>query len=139
MNFNQFFKELKRRSVYKVAVTYAIVAWFLLQLVSTISPMINVPDSIGKTVLILLIVGFPLALIVAWAFEMSPEGMIRTTSEAASENPLPDHKRKPLTSNLLIGVLLMIIAGQFIYNKYFDSGKDVANIEKSIAVLPFRQ
>ena len=122
MNFNQFFKELKRRSVYKVAVTYAIVAWLLIQIVSAIIPMLEAPTWIGKTVLILLLVGFPIALILAWAFEMSPEGMIRTSSEAAAENPLPDHKKNPLTSNLLIGVLLLIIVGQFVYTRYFDTG-----------------
>ncbi len=139
MNFNQFFKELKRRSVYKVAVTYAVVAWLVAQIAGLGASSYGAPEWVMKMILLVLVVGFPIALILAWAFEMSPQGIIRTTSVAAQENPFPASKKKPLTSNLLIGFLLLVIAGQFIYTKYWQTdGVDTADIEKSIAVLPFK-
>ncbi|MDA0197127.1 MAG: hypothetical protein O2951_19175, partial [Bacteroidetes bacterium] len=97
-------------------------------------------------IVVLFIIGFPIALILAWAFEMSPEGFIRTTSPEAEENPYPDAKKKPLTSNLIIGLLVLALIGQFIYNKYWGANEASsttsqnivsANIGKSIAVLPF--
>ena len=84
--FNEFFNELKRRSEYKLAVTYAVIAWLVLQVVYVITPMLETPEWLGKTVLILLLVGFPIALVLAWAFEMSPEGMVRISSESGNES-----------------------------------------------------
>ena len=139
MNFNQFFQELKRRSVYKVAITYTVVAWLVMQIGSIVLPTIKAPDWVMQALLLFLIVGFPIALILAWAFEMSPDGIIRTTSVAAAEIPFPDSKKKPITYNLLIAFLLLVIAGQVIYTKYWHTGDvNTSNIEKSIAVLPFR-
>ncbi len=139
-----FFKELKRRNVYKVAITYAIVAWLVIQISVATFPLLNLPAWTSTFIVVLFIIGFPIALILAWAFEMSPEGMIRTTSVEAEENPYPDSKKKPLTSNLIIGILLLALVGQFMYNKYWGSGEPdsagqvaVAEIGKSIAVLPF--
>ena len=137
MNARQFFNELKRRNVYRVSVSYAIVAWLLVQVASIVLPTFQAPDWVMKVFMLALLIGFPVALILAWAFEMSPSGMVRTTSEEANDNPLPKTKRKPLTSNLLIGFLLLIIVGQFVYNQFLQPGIDTSQIEKSIAVLPF--
>ncbi len=139
MNARQFFEELKRRSVYKVAVTYGIVAWLAIQVSSILLPTFEAPAWVMQALTLLLIVCFPFALILAWAFEMSPDGIIRTTSDAAAENPLPDHKKKPFTSNLLIGFLLLVIVGQFTYTKFW-SKNDIGSTTgvKSIAVLPFK-
>jgi hypothetical protein len=90
MNFNEFFKELKRRNVYRVAITYAVVAWLLIQVASILLPTFDAPLWVMKTLTLVLLIGFPLALVLAWAFEMSPKGMVRTTSEEAATNPLPD-------------------------------------------------
>lgn len=139
MDFKKFFSELKRRNVYKVAIAYAITAWLLAQIVALSTEVFEAPIWVMKIIILILGIGFPISLILAWAFEMSPQGMIRTTSVAAKENPYSSNKKKPLTSNLFIGMLLFIIASQFIYNKYqnSDNNKTIA-IEKTIAVLPFR-
>ena len=84
---NNFFKELKRRNVYKVAITYAIVAWLILQISSIVLPSINAPEWVMQVLLLFVVIGFPIALVLAWAFEMSPQGIIRTTSPASGENP----------------------------------------------------
>lgn len=144
MNLKNLFSELKRRNIYKVAITYGITSWILLQIVETVVPIINAPEWILKLVLILLVIGFPIAIIFAWAFEMSPSGIIRTASDEAKENRLSSEKKKPFTSNILIVILVLIVIGQFAYNKYFvNSSMDnsaiefaESGIEKSIAVLP---
>ena len=138
MDFNKFFSELKRRNVYKVALAYTITSWLLAQIVALAAETFQAPDWVTKIVFVLLVIGFPIALILAWAFELSPQGMIRTSSTASQENPYPLSKKKPFTSNLLIGVLALIIIGQFAYNKYRGDEPAIADgLENSIAVLPF--
>jgi adenylate cyclase len=144
MNFKKYIEELKRRNVFKVAITYGITAWLLLQVVETVVPIINAPYWILKLVLILLIIGFPIAIIFAWAFEMSPSGIIRTESAKAKKNPFSSKKKKPFTSKFLIVILVLVVIGQFAYNKFLGtSSSDTLNLEisnskleKSIAVLP---
>jgi adenylate cyclase len=80
-----FFTELKRRNVYKVAIAYAIVAWLLMQIAATVVPALHLSDAITSAVVLLVILGFPIALILAWAFELTPEGLKRT--EFADELP----------------------------------------------------
>ncbi len=138
MNPNKFFSELKRRNIYKVALTYAIVAWLLAQMAGLAADSFYAPEWVMKMIIVVLIIGFPIAIIFAWAFEMSPQGMIRATSEASRENLYSKKKKKPLNSNLFIGVLALIIIGQFAYNKYSnDASVDSEKVQKSIAVLPF--
>lgn len=132
-----FFKELKRRNVIKVAITYAIVAWLVIQIAVATFPFLNLPGWGIPLVIWLSGLGFPIALILAWAFEMSPDGIIRTSSADSKENPLPNDRKKPPTIRLLIGFMLLIIAGQLVYNNYWGKGVSSKNIEKSIAVLPF--
>ncbi|MCA0931780.1 hypothetical protein LCM02_04900 [Lutimonas saemankumensis] len=137
MNFKKFFAELKRRKVYNVAVTYAVVSWIISQIVTQLTSTFEAPLWVAKMMTVILIAGFPIAIILAWAFEMSPEGMVRTTSEAAKTNPYPPGKKKPLTGKLFIGVLVLIIIGQFAFYK-FNQNESYAdkNEEVSIAVLP---
>ena len=77
MSFSNFFGELKRRNVYKVAIAYAVVAWLLMQVASQIFPFFEIPNWAVRLVVLLLIIGFPVALILAWAFELTPEGIKR--------------------------------------------------------------
>src|SRR5215467_12315761 len=84
MNPRNFFTELKRRNVYKVAVAYAVVAWLLIQVASQIFPFFEVPNWAVRLVVLLLIIGFPIALIIAWAFEVTPEGIKRTEAADAA-------------------------------------------------------
>jgi adenylate cyclase len=121
MNLKKYIEELKRRNVFKVAITYGITAWILLQIVETVAPIINAPDWLLKVVFVLLIIGLPIALISAWAFEMSPKGIIRTESVDAKENPFSPKKKKPFTSKLLIGALIIVVIGQFVYNQFWPN------------------
>lgn len=73
-----FLGELKRRNVYKVAVAYAVVGWLIIQVTATIVPALHLPDGLTTAVVVLTLTGFPIALVIAWAFEMTPEGMKRT-------------------------------------------------------------
>ncbi len=139
MNLKKLFQELKRRNVYKVAITYGIVAWLSAQIASVACGAFEAPSWVMKIIIVLLVIGFPIALILAWAFEMSPQGIIRTASLEAEENPYSDNRKKPFTNNMIIGILLVVIIGQFIYNKSRNNDSVVnQNIEKSIAVLPFK-
>ena len=76
-----FFAELKRRNVYKVAVAYVVVAWVLIQVATQVFPFFDIPNWIVRAVILLLCLGFPVALVLAWAFDLTPEGLKRTDSD----------------------------------------------------------
>src|SRR5256885_15372019 len=80
-----FFAELKRRNVYKVAVAYAIVGWLLIQVGTATFPVLEIPNWAIKLVIALVLLGFPIALILAWAFELTPEGIKLTESDRSEE------------------------------------------------------
>ena len=148
MNEPNFFAELKRRNVYKVAVAYAVVAWLLMQVASQIFPFFEVPNWVVRFVILLLVIGFPVALIIAWAFEVTPEGIKRT--EAADAAGLRSHGGTWIYV-VLIGAALSV--GLFFVGRYtaghatarstseeLRRGKQsevtTAGPDKSIAVLP---
>jgi len=133
-----FFAELKRRNVYKVAVAYAVVAWLLMQIASQIFPFFEIPNWVVRLVVLLLIVGFPIALIIAWAFETTPQGIKRT--EAADAAGLRSHGAAWIYI-VLIGAALSV--GLFFVGRYTaghatlrQSESATAIPQKSIAVLP---
>src|SRR5437879_11279715 len=78
MNARNFLAELKRRNVYKVAVAYAVVGWLVIQVSSTVLPTFHAPEWVVQTLVVLIVIGFPIALVIAWAFELTPEGLKRT-------------------------------------------------------------
>src|SRR5437899_4765978 len=78
MNLQNFFAELKRRNVYKVAVAYAIVGWLLAQVATQVFPFFEIPNWAVRLVVLAIVIGFPIALVIAWAFELTPEGIKRT-------------------------------------------------------------
>src|SRR5213075_2289138 len=78
MKSGNFFAELKRRNVYKVAVAYIVAGWALAQGIAQVFPVFNVPNWVVRLIVVLTIIGFPFALIFAWAFEITPEGLKRT-------------------------------------------------------------
>ena len=84
-----FFGELKRRNVYKVAVAYAIVGWLVMQVASTVVPALHLPDTITSAVVVLTLLGFPVALVLAWAFELTPEGIKRAEMSRVPLEMLP--------------------------------------------------
>src|SRR6476660_6941185 len=74
---NRFFAELKRRHVYRVAIAYAVVAWLLIQVATQVFPFFEIPNWVVRLVVLTVVLGFPVALIIAWAFELTPEGIKR--------------------------------------------------------------
>src|SRR5437879_2471292 len=78
MKIDNFFAELKRRNVYKVAVAYAIVGWLLVQVATQVFPFFEIPNWAVRLIVLLIVIGFPIALTIAWAFELTPEGLKRT-------------------------------------------------------------
>jgi hypothetical protein len=136
MNLRKFFSELKRRNVYKVAIAYAVVAWLLMQIASQIFPFFEIPNWAVRLVVLLLIIGFPIALIIAWAFELTPEGLKRT--EVADDLP----KKAPRSRAWIYVVIIAatISVSLFFFGRYTATSKQSGLTElpaKSIAVLPF--
>src|SRR5438094_543113 len=79
VNFKKFFAELKRRRVYSVAVTYAVVAWLLIQVVTQVFPPFEIPNWAERLVIITIVVGFPIALVFAWIYDFTSHGIVRTS------------------------------------------------------------
>jgi hypothetical protein len=102
-----FFAELKRRNVYKVAVVYAVSAWLLIEIAAILFPVFEVPSEVMKGLVVVVVASFIVALIVAWFFEMTPTGMKRT-EEILPNEPLPYWSRRKFAA-LIIG--LAIVAG----------------------------
>src|SRR5450432_2147831 len=107
MNVRNFLAELKRRNVYKVAVAYAVVAWLLIQIATQVFPFFDVPNWAVRLVVLLLILGFPAALIFSWAFEITPEG-IKRESEIVADKSIT---RKTGRNLVGVTVVLAVIAG----------------------------
>jgi adenylate cyclase len=128
-----FFSELKRRNVYKVAVAYAVVAWLLMQIASQIFPFFEIPNWAVRLVVLLLIIGFPVALILAWAFELTPEGIKRVEEVSPNESITRRTGRK--LDFLIIAVLLLVI-GALVYQRLHPKRATVTSTvpDKSIAV-----
>src|SRR5919201_5458113 len=139
MNSGNFFGELKRRNVYRVAVAYGVVAWLLIQIASQVFPFFDIPNWAVRLIVLLLAIGFPVALILAWVFELTSEGIKHTEAVAPGESMMPRTGRK--LDFLIIGILLVVI-GIFTYQRFGPQKKTpaigVELPEKSIAVLPFQ-
>jgi TolB-like protein len=136
MNLRKFFAELKRRNVYKVAIAYAVVAWLLMQIATQVFPFLEIPNWAIRLVIMLIVIGFPIALVIAWAFELTPEGLKRT--EFADESP---KKTAPNRAWIYVVVIAGAISvGLFFFGRYTATSKQSVSAElpdKSIAVLPF--
>ncbi len=136
MNPRNFFGELKRRNVYKVAIAYAVVAWLLMQVASQIFPFFEIPNWAVRLVVLVLIIGFPIALILAWAFELTPEGIKRT--EDVDLRPTLTRKTGRKLDFFIIAVLLLVIAILLFQRLRPNVSPLVSSaLDKSIAVLPF--
>ncbi len=137
MNLGNFFAELRRRNVYKVAVAYAVVAWLLIQITTQVFPFFEIPNWAVRLVVLLLLLGFPVALVIAWAFEMTPQGMKRTEN-ISPEEKLPYWSRRKFAG--FIGSLALVAAGMLAYQLFGpkqNPTQATTAAEKSIAVLPF--
>jgi len=124
-----FFEEVKRRKVYRVAAAYVIAAGGIIQLASAAFPAWELPNWALRLVIVLLLVGFPIALILAWAFDVTPQGIRATPSVAAPRT----YRRRNVIMLLVTGVIVSAIAGFFLLPRISSARK----VDKSIAVLPF--
>ncbi len=138
MDPRNFFAELKRRNVYKVAVAYAVVAWLLLQAASILFPTFDAPGWVMKVVVAVIALGFPIALVIAWAFEMTPQGMRRTEDVSPNEHISQWSRRK--FAALIIGLALAAVGLlMFQFTRWNPASNTPTEhvVDKSIAVLPF--
>ncbi len=139
-----FFAELKRRNVYKVAVAYIVVGWLLIQIATQVFPFFDIPNWAVRFVVIVILLGLPIALVLAWAFEMTPEGMKRTENISPDEQ-LPQWSRPKFAA--FIGATALLATGLLAF-QWLRPGTTnqpaalppaalPAIPDKSIAVLPF--
>ena len=137
-----FFAELKRRNVYKVAVTYAVVGWLIAQIATQIFPFLEIPNWVVRLIIVLIAIGFPIALVIAWAFEATPEGIKRT--EVADKMPaVAGQKKHAWIYVVIVGAAISVAL--FFLGRYTaqsrEGGRPPATAgslpQKSIAVLPF--
>jgi TolB-like protein/Flp pilus assembly protein TadD len=146
LNSPNFFSELQRRNVYKVAVAYAVVSWLLIQIATQVFPFFEIPNWAVRVVVLLLILGFPVALVLAWAFELTPEGIKRTEDIPPGKTRAHRTGRKLLAITAVGGALALAlfivqISRREDANAKEQTAKDSPFAspipEKSIAVLPF--
>jgi len=138
VKIDNFFAELQRRNVYKVAVAYAIVGWLLVQIATQVFPFLEIPTWIVRLVIVLVAAGFPIALVIAWAFELTPEGIKRTDDVDPAASARQPRK---YTWIFLVIVGAALSVGLFFTGRYTGRATtSAAGTElpaKSIAVLPF--
>jgi len=133
LNSGKFFAELKRRNVYKVAVAYIVAGWALAQGVAQVLPVFNIPNGFIRLFVVLIIIGFPIALIFAWAFEITPQGIKRAEDVDLSK---PHTIHGPWIYIVLVGAAVSI--SLFFLGRYTAPNRITSAAEnKSIAVLPF--
>src|SRR5918996_3870933 len=123
-----FFEELQRRKVYRVAAAYIIAAGFIIQIGSAVFPAWELPNWTFRLLVVLLLIGFPIALILAWAYDVTSQG-IQTTKKTAAET----HLRRNMIILMATGVIISVAAGFFLLPRV-----SARKIDKSIAVLPFQ-
>jgi TolB-like protein len=148
---HNFFAELKRRNVYKVAVAYAVVGWLIAQIATQIFPFLEIPNWVVRLVIVLIAIGFPIALVIAWAFEATPEGIKRTEDVNLATSAGQSKKRAWI---YVVMVAAAISVGLFFIGRYSVGNETVRSpsnelgsdkhggaataTEKSIAVLAFQ-
>src|SRR5947209_18440879 len=113
MNLGNFFAELKRRNVYKVAVAYIVAGWALSQGIAQVFPVFDIPNWAIRLIVLLIIVGLPIALVLAWMFEITPEGI------KAAEDVAPSAAQKKSNAWIYIVVVGAIVSiGLFLLGRY---------------------
>jgi hypothetical protein len=127
VNPKNFFAELKRRNVYKVAIAYAVVAWLLMQIATQVFPFLEIPNWAIRLVIMLIVIGFPIAFVIAWAFELTPEGLRRT--EFADELPKKSARTRVWLYVVVVAAALSV--GVFFLGRYTSSKQSAELPEKS--------
>jgi TolB-like protein len=138
VNPTNFLTELKRRNVYRAAVAYGVVAWFLTQLTTQVLPLFEIPNSAMRFVVIALAVGFPIAMLLSWLYEFTPEGFVRTEDLDPVQARSVQRASGRILDFIIIGALLLVIAMLIVGRLpfYRQTGESIS--QKSIAVLPFQ-
>lgn len=129
-----FFCELRRRKVWRVAAGYSVVGWLIIQFATAVFPALALPVWTARLVIILVLAGFPIALILAWAFDVGSDG-IKVAPDAVAGDECPPAwpgRRRNIFALALIGLLVSALIGYFVFSRV-----PVRKLEKSIAVLPF--
>src|SRR5215212_3916820 len=137
MNGRNFFSELRRRNVYKVAVAYLVGGWALAQGIAQVLPVFDVPNWGIRVIVMLIVVGFPVALVLAWVFEFTPEGLKRTDVADAMPQTVRQQKHAWIYV-VVVGAVLSV--GLFCLGRYSAGGKNTSSQKtatESVAVLPF--
>ena len=137
---NNFFEELKSRKVFRVAATYGVVAWILMQIGEVTFPALNIPEWVMSTLVVVLLAGFPIAVIFAWIFDKTPQGFVKTdvkeTENVGGMNVIVDNRpfyQRKRNIFLVLGVLAGVLIGAYGGSAITGSISD----DKSVAVLPF--
>src|SRR5438067_7459058 len=137
MKIDNFFAEVKRRNVYKVAISYAVVGWLLIQIATQVFPFFEIPNWAVRLVVLAIVIGFPIALVIAWAFELTPEGLKRTEDVGLAVAPQRPRDRTWIVVVIVAGAMSV---GLFFLGRITAPSKQRGVNEvssKSIAVLPF--
>src|SRR5438034_7834419 len=143
MDLHDFVVELKRRNVYKVAIAYAVVGWLLVQITTQVFPIFEIPNWALRLIVLAIIIGFPIALVIAWAFELTPQGLKRT--EDVNLAAQGSRKRHAWIYVVIVGVVAsigLIVIGRYTTRNTASVARTEAATasivpQKSIAVLPF--
>jgi hypothetical protein len=120
-----FFEELQRRKVYRVAIAYIVASWALAQGVAQVLPVFDISNAVIRAVIVLLLIGFPVALVLAWVFDVTPQGIMVTPA-------LGTHRRRNLILLMAAGVIVSAAAGFLLLPRAVWH-----KVDKSVAVLPF--
>jgi len=139
---NRFFAELKRRNVFRVGAAYLVVSWIALQFVDVVKDPLNLPLWLPKVVIVLLAIGLPIALVISWAFELTPEGLKKTAEVDQNESitPRTGHRlNKLIIGGLTLAVVFLLLDRFVIEGKHPGQVVSEARADQlaSIAVLPF--
>ena len=137
MKIDNFFAELKRRNVYKVAVAYIVAGWALSQGVAQVFPIFDIPNWVIRLIVLLIVIGLPIALVLSWTFEITPQGIKRTEDVDLAASAQQSKKRTWIFV-VIIGAAVSI--GLFLLGRYSAGDKTASPAgisNKSIAVLPF--
>jgi len=130
-----FFSELKRRNVIRIGIAYAVASWVIVEVASVILPTFDAPDWILRAVVLVLIAGLPIALVIAWVFELTPEGIkVEDNKDTPAEEKFKT--RTARKADMAIIVTLALVVTYFVIEKIWDSGVVRGNMN-AIAVLPF--
>ena len=137
MDTRKFFAELQRRNVYRAGVIYAMSAWLLIQVSTQVFPFFEIPNWVVRSVVVVLVLGFPVALALAWAFELTPEGIVKTDEVAPGKSIRWQNGRR--LNFVIIGILTVAISFLLFlrFSPSHRAKRDAEIPEKSIAVLPF--